>query len=178
MNNYYKFDSGLVLGHDLSALKGENSYNYLSGNSAIIYSKISNMAILAGKYFTKKLFEIEPHLIYYGEIPGPGSLDPHIDHGATVVANFYFDANESVTTFYKQKEDATSKVYDTMQSTGIFDLNSVTPIESFQAKDGESYLLNVRKIHGVMSPKAGSRKFINMQWYGIEFDAVRNSIIT
>lgn len=177
MSNYYKFDSGLILGHDLSALKGENSYNYLSGNSAIMYSKISNMATLATKYFTKKLFDIEPHLIYYAEIQGPGVLDPHIDHGATVVANFYFDANESITTFYEQNEDSKSKVYTTMQSTGIFDLTSVRPIECFQAKDGESYLLDVTKIHGVISPKIGTRKFINMQWYGIDFDTIRNSLL-
>jgi hypothetical protein len=177
MTNYYKFDSGLVLGHDLTALKGENSYNYLSGSSAIMYHKISNMAILAGTYFTKKLFEIEPHLIYYAEIQGPGILDPHIDHGATVVANFYFDANDSITTFYEPKEEAQSKVYTTMQSTGIYDLNSVRPIECFQAKDGESYILDVTKIHGVVSPKVGIRKFINMQWYGVDFNTLRDSLL-
>lgn len=177
MNNYYKFDSGLILDNDLEILKGKNSFNYVSKTSEIMYSSISNMAILANKFFTKKLFSIEPHLIYYAEIHGPGVLDPHRDHGATVVANFYFDANDSITTFYESTEETQSKTYSTMKSAGIYDMNSVKPVESFQAKDGESYILDVTKIHGVISPKVGTRKFINMQWYGIDFDTIRNSLL-
>ena len=177
MINYYKFDSGLVLDNNLEILKGENSFNYVSKTSEIMYSRISNMSILANKFFTKKLFNIEPHLIYYGEILGPGLLDPHIDHGATVVANFYFDSNDSITTFYEPTENTLSRAYGDMKSGGIFDINTLTAVESFQAKDGESYILDVSKIHGVMSPKVGTRKFINMQWYNIDFKSICNSII-
>jgi hypothetical protein len=177
MINYHKFDSGLVLGHDLEIFKGKKSFNYVSKTSEIAYHNISNIAVLADKFFTKKLFSIEPHLIYYAEITGPGFLDPHIDHSATTVANFYFDSNDSITTFYETTEQTTSKTYDNMKSGGIFDVNTLTAVESFQAKDGESYILNVSKIHGVSSPKSGTRKFINMQWYGVDFQTICNSII-
>ena len=180
MNYYYKFDSGINLDHAMTKFQGANNFNFLSGEGAIHYSKITNSAELAKKYFNKRIFGIEPHLIYYAEVPGPGFLEPHRDHGATVVANFYFESNDAITTFFEPKENAEAVNYEGaagVQDSNIYRVNDLTPVANFQAKDGESYLLDVSKIHAVYMTKPGHRRFINMQWYGVDIDAVYNSIL-
>lgn len=181
MSFYYKISPDVVLDSGLANFKGLNSFNFISGESAILYSKINNVVGLAQQYFTKRIFGIEPHLIYYAEIPGPGLLNPHRDHGATTVANFYFDSNGSTTSFYRAKSGAGSLNYQgsaSVQDHNIYDLDDLDEVCNFTAHDGDCYLLNVSEIHGVYSPNAGTRRFINMQWYGVDIDTVYNSILS
>jgi hypothetical protein len=180
MNYFYKFDSGIKLDHSMSKFEGVNNFNFISGDGSIHYSKVTNAVDLAREYFSQRIFGIEPHLIYYADVPGPGFLEPHRDHGATVVANFYFESLDAVTTFFEPRDSAvktTNYLGDGMQDSNIYKLNELMPVANFQAQDGDSYLLDVSKIHAVYLMKPGRRRFINMQWYGVDIDTVYNSIL-
>lgn len=179
-NYYYKFNSGIKLDHDMIKFQGANNFNFLSGEGSIHYSKISNSIDLAKQYFSKRIFGIEPHLIYYAEVEGPGFLEPHVDHGVSVVANFYFESNDAITTFFEPREGAEAVNYESaglVQDSNIYRLNDLVPVANFQAQDGDSYLLDVSKIHAVYLTKPGHRRFINMQWYGVDIDTVYASIL-
>lgn len=182
MSKYFrKFDCVANLSHpDLIKLKGHNSFNFVSGNSAIRYNKIKNPILLARDIFPNKIFRLDPHLIFYAEVDGPGLLDPHRDHGSTTVANFYFESNNSTTNFYKEKPGTKPITYqgtDEVSKNNVYNVNDLELESSFQAQDGDCYLLNVSEIHGVHSEKQGTRKFINMQWFGPSIEDVYNSII-
>jgi hypothetical protein len=104
---------------------------------------------------------------------------PHRDHGVTTVANFYFKSNDSTTTFYREIIDAEAMRYGgdlSVAHDNIYSLDSIEPVASFTARDGDCYLLNVSEIHGVYSEKPGMREFINMQWYNKSIDEIYNSI--
>lgn len=180
-NSFFrKFSANFNYVDNISLFKGENSFNFVAGETAISYNKISDPIRLVRNVFPNKIFKIEPHLIYYTEVPGPGLLNPHRDHGVTTVANFYFDSNDAVTTFYKVKGEAKGINYSgaaAVQNDNIYDLNNLEEACSFKANNGDCYLLNVREIHSVYTENPGRRKFINMQWYGVDIDTVYASII-
>jgi hypothetical protein len=177
---FYKFTNNLNLqNYNLSKFKGQNSFNFLTQDSSIMYYKINNIVEFTLKYFSgNPIFNISPHLIYYAEVQGPGTVDPHIDHKATTVANFYFESNDAVTKFYEPKQNSsTIKYQGSVQTSNIYKIHDLDEVASFQAKSGESYLLDTSSIHSVISQVKGCRKFINMQWYNINLQTIKNSII-
>lgn len=101
-----------------------------------------------------------------------GHLDPHIDHGVATVFNYYLEACDSLTHFYKLNDGCLGYYYEGRDTANIFDFNQVVKIDSFIAKNNEAYILDVSKIHSVESVKAGTRQFIQWQWNNMQFEQV------
>jgi hypothetical protein len=92
-------------------------------------------------------------------------LLPHRDNDLISTINFYVDAGNCRTVFYKEKEGAEfwqpeniitrpkSKL-ETEQEIAyvkaVYDLEDVEESSSFIAKNGEAWLLDVREIHNVV----------------------------
>jgi hypothetical protein len=99
-------------------------------------------------------------------------LAPHIDHGVTTALNYYIESLDAVTSFYELKENNTGYIYPGRTTANIFDIDQVIKLDSFTAKNNETFLLDVSKIHSVENTRIGVRRFIQWQWKYLTFDDV------
>lgn len=92
-------------------------------------------------------------------------LLPHRDNDLITTINFYVKAGKCRTVFYKEKEGAQiwqpenvitrpkSKLEvdtEVMYVKAVYDLEDVEELDSFMAKDGEAWLLDVSEVHNVV----------------------------
>lgn len=128
-------------------------------------------------------FAIPPDWVNFTEITEYGAA-PHIDHSQTVL-NYYIEANNYTTIFYKLKQEVeTDPIYQTRQDgklvenrTRSYNLGDCTPVCSFAAKSHEAYLINIRQIHSATRLMKGSpRLMIRWLWENEDFNTVLDSI--
>jgi hypothetical protein len=101
-----------------------------------------------------------------------GSLNPHVDHGISVCANYYSNPAESTTQFFKVKGHATPTVYPGKDTANVYTWDQVEYVDEFTASTNELYLFNVAQIHTVTAHKAGLRQFIKWYWKDATFDEI------
>lgn len=148
---------------DLTRVKGDLHTSY-GKFPKISYYTIKDPAYLEN-IFPDKICKIKPTTVFYSDILGAGKLWPHRDHNVSCCINFYFESNEAVTVFHKEKENSSGPwKYPGKNSSNIFEFENVDYVTEFRARDGEAYLLNVSEIHSVTMPPPGIRRFITWQW--------------
>ena len=99
---------------------------------------------------------------------------PHFDSGANAVINFYIETDNCKTQFYEIKNNA--KPYQIKNQTNgcIYNLDDLIETESFIAKPGDVYILNVSKVHSVIPLDSTeiNRKAICFSTDSLTFDEV------
>ena len=172
--NYSKI-CNLSLDLDLSSLKGKEVNSYVGlGDGMLRYYLSADYTEIFSKFpqFTK----IQPKIRLIAEIDGSGSIGPHVDHGPNVVLNWYFKSNQATTLFYRKKEDSVPFKAEGEDTANLYNNSDIELIDSFTAKDGDVYLLDVSKVHAVSSPKPGNRLFLSYSWENYTFDEILESI--
>jgi hypothetical protein len=129
-----------------------------------IYHKITNNNHLIDTLVPKKIkffFQIH-HLKINSEVR------PHIDHGPKTSINIYLKTNNCKTTFY-------SFIDETKSKTIPLELSNLKEQDSFVANDGDIWVLDVSKPHGVipLSNDFKERTAICLQTI-IDFETVMN----
>jgi hypothetical protein len=86
------------------------------------------------------------------------SIRPHTDNNLTAVVNFYIKAGFGRTIFYdfNTTNPIRMKKYKIQTNGDIFDINDLVEVDSFVAKDGEAYILDITKPHGVEMPNGSN----------------------
>jgi hypothetical protein len=166
MTTYYKkLDAGFLPPTiDTNEIKDHLLFHYGYAR----YYKISN------KDYLKSLsdsFKISPKRIYLSE--GHGPLLPHIDNGQRSCINYYMHTGNYTTSFWIPRENAkrrkSSRYCANTNSYKEVELRylheDLILVDSFIAKDGEAYILNIEQIHSVEGKKPElPRSFIQFQW--------------
>lgn len=87
------------------------------------------------------------------------TLVPHTDSYITCSVNYYFNADDGRTVFYRALENKEGFPMKQTRETGkMFKSTDVEEIDSFIAKSGEVWVLDVTKPHNLIST---SKKLIN-----------------
>lgn len=162
---------------DPERLKGQlHTFYGNAPNPRISYYLIKDM-----DYFkslcSAPICKIKPDTLFFAEITGAGHLKPHRDHNVSCCINYYFEPNESVTFFHKEKPNINAFVYPGKTTANIYTLEQVDTVGKFIAEKNECYLLNVSEIHSVLSPNPGARRMITWQWRNSSYDEVLENII-
>jgi len=149
---------------------GETFRQFLIKDPFYLHSLIKN----------KIKFKIRPDHIFCIEISEYGA-EPHKDPCLTVL-NFYVDTADYTTIFWKPRTDIEETIIPGMNDDDhiirAYQLNELDPVETFKAKDGDAYLLNVNEIHSASDPISNNntRKIIRWMWDTVDFETVLNSI--
>lgn len=78
------------------------------------------------------------------------AIPPHTDTEIITTINFYVYTDNCKTTFYNLKTDTPKKYQIENQTDGyIFDVGDLEEVSSFVAKPNETWVLDVKKVHGV-----------------------------
>ena len=75
---------------------------------------------------------------------------PHSDSGPTAVINFYIETNNCATQFYEIKDNAKPYQIDNQTDGYVYNPDDLIETDSFIAKPGDIYILNVSKVHSVI----------------------------
>ena len=94
------------------------------------------------------------------------NIPPHIDDSVLVTMNFYMETNNAHTYFHQLKNNITPniKTLPEQKTTGkIFTIEDLEIVSQFKAIQGEVYLLDVSKIHSVISETPSNREAYCLQ---------------
>lgn len=124
-------------------------------------------------------FTIMPNRVEYRETDCYGLLAAHSDLKSRVTLNYYVISGGCTTAFYEKKHENVPSV-SVPSHTGknddvtFYQLEDLIKVDEFIAKDNEAYLLDVTKIHAVLSPvdkdQRALRKTISYVWENPEYD--------
>ena len=144
-----------ITSSDFDAMCGDVAVAYNTGKSLLRYMVVDNMT-----YDLAEMMDpyIEPTVLF-AKYSGVGQLYPHRDHGPKTVLNYYVDTENCETRFYTLDDE--SEKY----TKNVFKKAPMRLSDSFIAKDGDFYLLNVDEVHSVdRIDKVKTRRFISWQW--------------
>ena len=150
--------------------------DYSGGDLVVSYGRFPSL-----KYYSVfndinlSTFKYKPK-VRYCEITGIGLLQPHIDHGITCCVNYYIQSNSCTTTFYKKLQSSTASVCYGKTTANLYNIEELVELGSFNANDGDCYLLNVSEIHSVTIPKTGVRKFLTFNWFDRSYEEIKESL--
>ena len=163
MKNLYSKINLPKLDIDLNQVKGEYHTHY-GRHPKITYYSIKDTDYL-NSLLDQPICKIPPSTVFYSDILGAGKLWPHKDHNVSCCINLYFESNNSITYFYKEKEKSEGPwKYPGKESSNIYEFEHIECLGNFKADNHEAYLLNVSEIHSVTMPPPGIRRFITWQW--------------
>lgn len=122
----------------------------------------------------KDIFTIRP-FVRYAIFTGAGLVTPHIDGANDAVAlNFYLKVGNDATVFYK-KNDPNLQPYP---NTNSYDVKQLTEIGRFYANQFDTYLIDVKTIHGIEKSNDEDRIMISYRWRRHTFDEIYDSLAT
>lgn len=159
---------------NLDKLPLHEDFNSIKGDLEFSHGMIKYFNINDSNYYNllKDYFKIPPRRIFLVE--GHISLLPHRDKDQLSCINYYIDTRGYTTNFWIPNsnliEIRIGPRYDRV--TGItsdvelgYNYVDLTLIDSFLAKNGESYVLNINEVHSVENPSSAEiRLFIQFQW--------------
>lgn len=123
----------------------------------------------------KNIFRIQPSLSFI-VFTSPGLVSPHIDVGdASVSLNYYLQTDSRDSTIYYEKKHENVKPFPNTSSYSVNDLNEIS---SFRASKFDTFLLDVKKIHGIQKNSDQKRVLISFRWnLPLTFNQVYESLI-
>jgi hypothetical protein len=120
-----------------------------------LQAKVSDRVIAQ---LPKKLLDVEIPGVYLMIMekpePTPSVLPPHIDRGRRSTINIYLECDDEETQFYEADEDTKALTY----------------VESFTAKAGEAWAMDVSQPHSVIMNKAMRRSGLSLSFRKIKYD--------
>jgi hypothetical protein len=170
MNSLFQKYNLVLPNTDADSIRGD----VISAYGRLKYYTITDRNFLRS---LPRVCEIPPQHVFLAEITGSGFLTAHRDHGIQCCMNYYFEPNNSVTSFYKEKPGAQAMGFPGKTTANLYQLDQIDRVCSFSAQPDECYLLNVSEIHSVYAPNVGTRRFITWQWDQESFDTVSKNLI-
>ena len=82
-------------------------------------------------------------------------IPPHTDSGTKCVINFYVATDDCITQFYTAKEGARKFQIEGQTDGCIYQVDDLEYGPAFLAEPGDTYLLDVTKIHSVIPARDG-----------------------
>ena len=161
--DWYQFKSDVIIAHYYSKARKGGSTFYSIKNPEVFKKQI-----------LKNIFKIPPTNCFFAEFTGSNLVTPHIDGGGDKVAlNLYLDAvTGDETICYEPAIGA--KPYPGSQS---YDINNLTELSRFTAKQYDTYLLDVSKIHGIQKYSDSVRSMITFRWKQHSYQNILDSLI-
>jgi hypothetical protein len=102
-----------------------------------------------------------------------GHVKPHTDNGILTTINFYINAQNAITKFYKFKSDnITTLSLENQNDKGAFELDKLEEYGSFMAKDDEAFILDVTNPHAVICTRLETRRALVLQTDQFSYDEV------
>lgn len=173
--------------HKFNHKFNEFDYNRLRGERQTFFGnppnpRISYYLIKDLKYFAqisdRPVCKIMPDTFFLVEIEGAGLLMAHRDHNVSCCINYYFETNDAVTYFHREKEGATAFQYPGRTTSNVYSPYQLNTVGEFTAQDHDVYLLKVDEIHSVYGPKPGTRRFITWQWRNTPYEEILANLIS
>jgi hypothetical protein len=151
-------------------LKREFVEGYVLKSKWMQFGETSPMLVSAQEvekllsFIPKKVLDLEvPEVVLLSVKPQHDSKNsvfpPHVDEDRVSVINFYIDTHEERTTFYEYTHGSQIKEQD-----------------SFVAKSGESWLLNVSVPHSVSLSFPHMRKAISFSFTNTPYEVLREAL--
>jgi hypothetical protein len=100
------------------------------------------------------------------------AVPPHTDIVDKVNINFYIETGNYTTTFYTSQDGSKRLTYADHGDGHVYNLDDLTPTDSFVAQPGDVYMLNGKVIHGVDSTDRLPRKFIQVSTNVLDYEQV------
>jgi hypothetical protein len=152
--NFIKLKNNLDI-VDYSIYETTNSYGLIIDGTfkGIKYSNVESS-------IKQQLLELIPeeHRHYFGisVMQVNTKIPPHTDSNITATINFYIKTDNCLTQFYSLNTDAPKTKQVENQTNGhLFSINDLNIEDSFIAKSGEIWLLDVSKPHSVHPTQPG-----------------------
>jgi hypothetical protein len=160
--DWFQFKSDVVVDQYYSNARKAGSTFYAVKNLTLLKEQI-----------LKNIFKIQPNNCFFAEFTGSGLVTPHTDGGGdTVALNLYLDAvSNDETIYYRLKPHAVP--YPASSSYNVDDL---TEISKFTAKQYDTYLLDVSKIHGIQKYSNNVRSMITFRWKTYYYQDILRSL--
>jgi hypothetical protein len=169
---FKKIDSNFIKdGFDWEQFRGELVAEFVSGTSTLSYYSIRNPEAFRAIH-TRNIFGIRPDKVMIATISGTGFLAAHVDHNTLVTLNHYISANADITTFYEPMDRAEAKTYEGKEQANVYALDDLVPITNFVSNSGDTFLLDVSKIHSVEKVNSEQRVFIAYGWTTSTYEQV------
>lgn len=155
--------------------KGDRIKMYGPPDLNLVYYSIKNRDLVGNVLQTVESWvNVSPDCVLMCEMRGYGHLLPHRDHGVSCRANYYLNSTDSITYWYEKKLDIDAQIIPNSNIYNRFD--DLDRKDEFQAANNEFYLLNVQKIHSVLSNNIRVRQFITFQWYNSSYDEILSNL--
>jgi hypothetical protein len=152
----FKFYSDYLVGSlNAANCRGKVFKRYGAG---LTYYDMKDVGCVAGL-----TYHLKPDDVKWVEVT-TNDLRPHRDHGVSAVVNLYVDPAGARTRFYKVKEGQVPHAYPGEKISGLYDLSQLEAMDSFVAKRGEAYGLDVTQVHTVTGG-TGVRRFVQLIWW-------------
>jgi hypothetical protein len=154
---------------------GDTVAKFVSGDVTLEYYGLQNVEHFR-KLHLRSIFGIKPDRVTLATITGQGFLAPHKDHNTLVTLNYYAQASDDITIFYKTVESAKAKQYEGKEQANIFDVNDLIEDVCFIANSNEAFLLDVSQVHAVLKKSVEPRVFISYAWEKTTYQQVLDSL--
>ena len=123
------------------------------------------------RVFHPKVYDIlRPEFMYWVNIPM--RIIPHWDIFSTATLNVYAEPNDAKTSFWRINDNATPSNGGYNVVNNIYELEDLTYLDSFIANSGDSYLLNVSRVHTVDLARDKQRSMIQFGWTSKSYDEI------
>lgn len=152
--NFRHYSDYLVGSLNAANCRGKVFKRYGAG---LIYYDMKDLQCVAGL-----TYHLKPDDVKWVEVT-TADLRPHRDHGVSAVVNLYVDPAEARTTFYKVKEGQSPYRYPGEKIAAVYAISQLEAMDSFVAKRGEAYGLDVTQVHTVTGA-VGTRRFVQLSW--------------
>lgn len=147
----------LTTPNEIKDIEFGESLVYYGVHRSIEFFKISNL-------IEQKLLDIIPieyRHYFKGSVFSINNpyIRPHTDSDRKVGINFYVKCNNAITKFFKEKEGVEQTREQVVGQTNgvVYSEYKLTSMGTFIAAPGEIWILDVSKIHSVISPTSEDR---------------------
>lgn len=139
--------------------KNGNKIQYFNVSSKFLDDFIQSFGGYS-KYFHTSFINIE------------ANVPPHTDIVDKTSINFYIEAGDYKTIFYKSDDNSSKFTYADHGDGHMYNANELKEIGSFTANSGDIYLLNGKIIHAVTSNNKLPRKILQVSSNELDYDKV------
>lgn len=111
----------------------------------------------------------EAYLLRYLVITYP-HIPPHTDSHTYSCINFYIDTADARTTFWKNPKNIEGYQVSNQVDGRTYHSENLTAVDSFVARSGESWALDIKSIHSVDCQSEGRRTAFTLTSMEVKFD--------
>jgi hypothetical protein len=151
---------------DMSFTSACSKGRFLAGYGGISYYE------LLGDIPQELLDVVQPDRARFVEICGPVHVGPHRDQMIKTSLNMYTQPGDCYTQYWMPRVSAIVQRRRVPTSDSRWTKPEVVEWTGFRARPGDSYLLDVTKIHSVERDKSAVRQFVQLSWLQTRYETI------